>query len=173
MSTTGAVPALVLSLAGLLAAGAADGQGVAPTASSAAAARTAVPAGRPAGMRYRPDHFAGRAGAYYRLIWGVDNLTVRWAESGEVIRFSYQVLDPNKASALNDKRNEPVLIDPRAGVQLVVPQMDKIGQLRQSATPEAGRSYWMAFSNKGRPVKRGDHVIVKIGQFKADGLVVD
>jgi hypothetical protein len=31
----------------------------------------------------------------------------------------------------------------------------------------------MAFSNKGRPVKHGDRVIVQIGQFRADGLVVD
>jgi len=131
------------------------------------------PVGAVTANRYRPDRFAGRAGAYYRLVWGVDSLGVKSVESGEVIRFTYRVLDANKARALNDKRNEPSLIDPRAGVKLVVPQMEKIGQLRQSAAPEAGKSYWMAFSNKGRPVKRGDHVIVQIGQFQADGLVVD
>jgi len=65
------------------------------------------------------------------------------------------------------------LIDPKAGVQLVVPSMEKIGQLRQSSTPEVGKSYWMAFSNKGRLVKRGDRVNVVIGKFRADGLVVD
>jgi hypothetical protein len=140
-------------------------------AAPAAAAAGAKPAGTP--VRYRPERFAGRAGTYYRLVWGIEDLSVRSAESGEVIRFSYRVLDPNKARALNDKANEPTLIDPRAGVQLVVPQMDKIGQLRQSAPPEAGRAYWMAFSNKGRPVKRGDRVIVQIRQFRADGLVVD
>jgi hypothetical protein len=31
----------------------------------------------------------------------------------------------------------------------------------------------MAFSNKGRLVKRGDSVNIVIGQFHADGLVVD
>jgi hypothetical protein len=31
----------------------------------------------------------------------------------------------------------------------------------------------MAFSNKGRHVKQGDHVSVVIGKFRADGLVVD
>jgi hypothetical protein len=31
----------------------------------------------------------------------------------------------------------------------------------------------MAFSNKGRPVKRGDRVDVVIGKFRAEGLVVD
>jgi hypothetical protein len=136
----------------------------------------AAPAAKPAVAAkptHQPDRFAGRAGSYYRLVWGVDSLGVKSVESGEVIRFTYRVLDPNKAKALNDKQNAPALIDPRAGVSLVVPQMEKIGQLRQSATPEAGKSYWMAFSNKGRLVKHGDHVIVQIGQFRADGLVVD
>lgn len=122
---------------------------------------------------YHPDRFAGRAGTYYRLVWGVDSLSVKWTESGEVIRFSYRVLDPAKAAALNEKRSAPSLIDPKAGVQLVVPSMEKIGQLRQSSAPEAGKSYWMAFSNKGRLVKRGDHVAVVIGTFRAEGLVVD
>lgn len=141
------------------------------------AAQSPAPAAKPAATGthspYRPSRFAGRAGTYYRLIWGVDSLAVKWTESGEVIKFTYQVLDANKAKMLNDKKNEPSLIDPQAGVKLVVPSLEKVGQLRQSSTPEAGKSYWMAFSNKGRRVKRGDHVIVVIGQFRADGLVVD
>lgn len=123
--------------------------------------------------RYRPDRFAARAWKYYQLVWGVDSLSVKLVESGEVVRFSYRVLDPDKAKALNDKSSEPSLVDPRAGVKLVVPRMEKIGQLRQTGTPESGKAYWMAFSNKGRPVKKGDRVDVVIGQFRAQGLVVD
>jgi len=110
---------------------------------------------------------------FYQTVWGVDSLTVKWAESGELIRFSYRVVDPEKAKPLNDKKAEPALIDPQARVKLVVPQMEKIGTLRQSSTPEAGKSYWMAFSNSGRPVKRGDRVDVVIGHFKAQGLIVE
>jgi hypothetical protein len=137
--------------------------------------QTANPAGqaRTARSRYQPSRFSKRATEYYGYVWGVDSLSVKWAESGEVIRFNYRVLDPAKAQPLNDKKNEPVLIDPQAGVKLVVPSLEKVGQLRQSAPPEAGRSYWMAFSNKGRPVKRGDRVDVVIGKFRAEGLVVD
>ncbi len=123
--------------------------------------------------RYKPNRPSKRAAEYYSLIWGVDSLSLKWTESGEVIRFSYRVLDAGKAKELNDKKHDPVLIDPQAGVKLVVPSLEKVGQLRQSATPEAGKSYWMAFSNKGRLVKRGDHVDVVIGQFRAEGLVVD
>lgn len=67
------------------------------------------------------------------------------------------------------------MIDPQAGVKLVVPALENVGLLRQtpSGKPEAGKIYWMAFSNKGRRVKRGDHVNLVIGQFRAEGLVVD
>jgi hypothetical protein len=107
------------------------------------------------------------------MVWGVDSLAVKWGESGEVIRFTYRVLDADKAKVLNDKKFEPSLVDPQAGVKLVVPALENVGQLRQSAPPEEGKSYWMVFSNKGRLVKRGDHVNVVIGTFHADGLVVD
>ena len=124
-------------------------------------------------MHYRPDRFAGRAGKYYALVWGVDSLSLKYAESGEIIRFSYRILDPSKARTLNDKKLEPSLIDPAAGVKLVIPSLEKVGQLRQSSTPEAGKSYWMAFSNKGRLVKRGHRVDVVIGSFRAQGLEVN
>ena len=136
-------------------------------------AQTGKPVVAPAQSRYQPSRFSKRAGEYYGLVWGIDSLSVKWVESGEVIRFSYHVLDASKAKGLNDKKDEPSLIDPRARVSLVVPSLEKVGQLRQTGTPETGKSYWMAFSNKGRLVKRGDHVSVVIGRFRADGLVVD
>jgi len=140
-------------------------------------AQSPAPGAKPsmaaASTRFRPDRFAGRAGTYYRLVWGVEAPSVRTAESGEIIRFTYRVLDPNKAKELNDKKFEPSLIDPQAGVKLVVPALEQVGQLRQSAPPEAGKIYWMAFSNSGRRVKHGDRVNVVIGPFHADGLVVD
>jgi hypothetical protein len=123
--------------------------------------------------RNQPNRIAKRAGAYYGLVWGIEAPSVKSVESGEIIRFTYHVIDADKAKPLNDKKSEPFLIDPQAGVKLVVPSMEKVGQLRQSSTPEAGKSYWMAFSNKGRLVKRGDHVNIVIGLFHADGLVVD
>ena len=120
-----------------------------------------------------PPHVARKERMYYGLVWGVDSLHVKLVESGEIVRFSWRVTDPERAKPLHDKKIDPVLTDPQAGVQLVVPSMEKVGQLRQSSTPEAGKSYWMAFSNKGRLVKRGDHIDVVIGGFKAQGLIVE
>lgn len=144
-------------------------------------AQSTVPAGQPASTaasagaptRYTPNRFSRRAEIHYGLIWGVDSLSVKSVESGEMIRFAYRVIDAAKAQPLNDKKLEPSLIDPQAGVRLVIPSLEKVGQLRQSGTPEAGKSYWMAFSNKGGLVKRGDRVNVVIGNFRAEGLVVD
>jgi len=122
--------------------------------------------------RYRSTQLPKSAREYYGLVWGVDDLSVKAVESGEIIRFSYRVLDPAKAKVLNNKKNEPALLDPQAGVSLIVPSLEKVGQLRQSSTPEAGKVYWMAFSNKGRKVKPGHRVSVVIGTFKAEGLPV-
>ena len=127
----------------------------------------------PGPSHYAPDRFAGRAGLNYRLFWGIDSISVRLVESGELVRFTYRVLDPSKAHVLNDKQAQATLDDPKAGVSLLVPTMEKVGQLRQTSAPESGRSYWVTFSNKGRRVKRGDRVDVVIGQFKANNLVVD
>jgi hypothetical protein len=137
--------------------------------------QSATPAKPATGVR-RTD-LAGRvsrqAQMYYEGVWGIDSLKVKYTESGEMIRFGYRVLDPDKAAPLNDKKAEPSLIDLQAGVKLVVPQMEKVGKLRQSSTPKTGMSYWMAFSNSGRRVRPGDRVIVEIGHFRADGLIVE
>ena len=144
-----------------------------PAAGNPSPSAAANPAAGGAPVRFWSHRLPRRAYMYYDGAWGVDSLTVKLAESGELVRFSYRVLDPERAAPLNDKKNEPSLIDPRAGVSLVIPTVQNVGMLRQTSTPVAGKAYWMAFSNKGRPVKRGDHVNVVIGHFRAEGLVVE
>ncbi len=122
---------------------------------------------------YRSAERSAYALRFYQLTWGVDSMAVKAVESGQMIRFSYRVLDAHKAKALNDKKATPYLIDEKARVKLVVPQMEKVGQLRQSSTPEEGKFYWMVFSNKGRFVKPGNRVSVVIGNFRVDELVVE
>ena len=86
-----------------------------------------------------PTGLPPRARSYYEMLWGVDSFGAKSVESGEMIRFSYRVLDPDKAAQLNDKHNQPALIDERAGVKLSVPTLEKVGALRQSSNPEAGK----------------------------------
>ena len=131
----------------------------------------AKPSGHPSG--YTPTRLSRHASEYYQAVWGVDAVNVKLAESGQVVRFSWRVTDTARASVLHDKKAVPALEDPQAGVSLVVPTMENIGQLRQTQPPEVGKSYWMVFSNKGRMVKHGHRVNVVIGAFRANGLIVE
>lgn len=121
---------------------------------------------------YHPLGVPDSAKYYFQSVWGIDNLLVRQTASGNLIRFSYRVTDPARAKALGDKKATPYMVGQRSRAVLQVPVMDKVGQLRQSAEPEAGKEYWMVFSNKGRLVNVGDRVNVIIGSFHADGLTV-
>jgi hypothetical protein len=154
-------------VAGLFAAGTiSSGQ----TAQSSAQPAAAPAAGTP--NHYAPNRPPRRESMYYSELYGVDSFSVKAVESGELIRFTYRVLDGDKARVLNDKKNEAYLISPAAHVKLIVPSLEKVGQLRQSSTPIVGNTYWMAFSNPGRPVRPGDRVDIEIGQFHVHGLLV-
>lgn len=144
-------------------------------ASTAAQAGTAPKVKTATGKtgRFLPLQLQQRADMYYATVWGIDSLDVKYTEGGEMIRFSYRVVDPQKAAALNDKKIEPALEDPQAGVKLKIPQMDNVGKLRAATTPIAGNQYWMAFSNTGRRVRPGHRVDVVIGHFRAAGLEVN
>ena len=122
---------------------------------------------------YAPTHPPKKANDFYAAVWGVNSLTVRVVESGKLVRFSYQVVEPAKAAVLNDKKFEAFLDQPDRHLRLIIPTLEKVGQLRQTNRPEAGKSYWMAFSNPRRTVKRGSHVNVVIGKFHADGLIAE
>lgn len=122
---------------------------------------------------YRPVAMPNGARSYYALTWGVDRMKVRQTASGNLIRFSYRVTNPARAKMLGDKIATPYMFGPRTRVLLQVPVMDKIGPLRQTGMPEAGREYWMVFSNKGNLVQSGDRVNVIIGSVRVEGLVVE
>jgi hypothetical protein len=139
------------------------------------AATSAIkPAAASTPYRNQPDRIANRAAAFYEAVWGIEAPRVKAVESGVILQFSYRVLDPGKAKPLSDKKLDPFLVSPAKGVKLVVPSMEKVGQLRQAPHElEAGKSYWMAFSNSGRLLKPGDRVDIVIGNFRAAGLLVE
>jgi hypothetical protein len=168
-------------LAGLLAgsvfvcsalAEAAQGNDKTVAAQPAAAASTVPPAPKatpPAAVVARSQ----RGAEFYRKRWGIDNVIVRATASGSLIRFSYRVVDAEKAALINDKAKAPYLIEEKMGIALQIPAMEKVGQLRQTAKPENGREYWMAFSNKGKFIKPGSRVDIVIGNFRINDLVVE
>ena len=116
------------------------------------------------------SQFADR---YYALRFGVDQLRVRYTDSGASVEFRYHVMDPDKATVLSDKHATPYMIDEKTGIKLLVPVAEQIGALRQTVPPERGREYWMLFANAGKVVKPGQRVDVSIGSFHARGLTVE
>src|SRR6266567_2426420 len=134
---------------------------MAPTAFSVRAGQAdektaaTAPTGSPSTLATRGTHALGatalapKARIYYQSIWGVDILGVKAVSSGLMLRFSYLVLDANRAKPLNDKKMDPVLIDVKSGAKLAIPMLEKVGKLRQISAPENGHQYWMIFSNKG------------------------
>ena len=162
-----------LAMGTLLAALTALGTAISQTSSPSQPQPAGHPATAAGPVRYHPNPVSKRAGEYYGLIWGVDSLSVKAVESGALIRFTYRILDPEKAKTLNDKKVDAFLDSPAKNVRLSIPSLEKVGQLRQSTSEEAGKSYWMAFSNPRRTIKRGDRVNVVIGKFHADGLMVE
>jgi hypothetical protein len=121
---------------------------------------------------YLAAQHPGSADINYALQWGIDTMQAHQTNSGNLIRFSYRVVDTNKAKVLIDKAAAPLMVSPKANVALQVPVMDKVGPLRQATELEAGKTYWMVFSNKGGFVKVGDRVSVLVGKFRVDGLTV-
>jgi len=139
-------------------------------------ASTAKPAPVPVARKkspYHPESVPRSGRAFLAATKGVDELKVRRTNAGNLIRFTYRVTNTDQAKALNDKKATPYLIGHTSHAVLQVPVMDKVGPLRQSTVPEAGKEYWMVFSNKGDVVKTGERVSVVIGSFRVDGLLVE
>jgi hypothetical protein len=122
---------------------------------------------------YRPMKESERSRDLYRATWGIDKLRVSYTMSGNLIRFSFRVVEPKLAHPLGDHEATPQLYAPKAHAFLQVPTMEQVGPLRQLHTDKAGEEFWLLFSNKGNLVHKGDRVNVIIGKFHADGLVVE
>jgi hypothetical protein len=146
-----------------------------PTAKEAAAnaKSTAAAKRKQVTSPYKGMRLSEKAKDFYPAAWGVDKLRVSYTSSGNLIRFSYRVVEPKLSKALGDHESTPYLFAPRTHAMLQIPTMEKIGQLRQLGASEPNKEYWMVFSNKGNLVRPGERVNVIIGKFHADGLLVE
>jgi hypothetical protein len=120
-----------------------------------------------------PGDWHARRGPWFRRHWGVDIVGVHRVASGSMLRFTYKVVEPGRASALTDRKARPYLIDEATRTALAVPAMENVGELRQVAPLERDRTYFVIFGNPGGLVKRGGKVTLVVGDLRADGLVVD
>jgi hypothetical protein len=114
-----------------------------------------------------------RTGELLKRSWGVEVLGVRLATSAWMLTFRYKVMDADKAKVLLDPKSTAYLVDQASGARLAVPAMENVGELRQTKGAIEGHEYFMMFGNGNQIVHRGSKVDVVIGNFHADGLIVE
>ena len=105
--------------------------------------------------------------------WGIEVTSIRLSTHDHMIDYRFRVLDAEKAAELFKRQIKPNLVHQETGKVLAVPETAKLGPLRNSNTPQAGRIYWMFFGNAGKLVEAGDKVTVVIGDFRVENLVVE
>jgi hypothetical protein len=110
--------------------------------------------------------------------WGVKLLGIRPTAAGYALDLRYEVLDPEKATPILQRkysRNPHVVVE-KSGAVLRVPFSAKVGSLRQSVRTanqiKPGKRYFMVFANPGKHVQSGDQVTIVIGKFRAEHVVV-
>ena len=105
--------------------------------------------------------------------YGIKILSLRPTAGGQMLDLRFQVVDPEKARAVLDKNKKAYLLDEKTGKTLPVP-VTKAGSMRQTTLkPNAGRIYFILFSNSKRTVREGGSVSLVIGDFRKDGITVD
>jgi hypothetical protein len=112
-------------------------------------------------------------GAPVEEIYGVSIVGIKLSGNGYLVDFRYRVIDPGKAAVLFDRKATPYLVDQASGLKSTVPTGPRMGALRAKGTPVAGKTYFILFSNGKKVVKKGSIVDVVIGDFKAEGLIVE
>jgi hypothetical protein len=131
----------------------------------------ALPAGAVAGVAETPSEI--RLLSDSENNFGIKIVSLRPTAGGQMLDLRFQVLDPEKAQPVLDKNKKAYILDGKTGKTLPVP-VTKAGSMRQTTPkPEAGRIYFMLFSNPGRMVKEGGSVSLLIGDFRKDGIIVD
>ena len=104
--------------------------------------------------------------------FGIRILSLRPTAAGSMLDMRFQVVDPEKARPILDKRNKAFLLDQASGKALAVP-VTKAGSWRQTTLkPVAGRVYFVSFGNPNGLVKENGKVTVVIGEFRKNDILV-
>ena len=105
---------------------------------------------------------------------GIKVERVTYAVGGMKLDLRYRVTDIKKARQIFNSQTPLALIDQATGKVLGVPNMPKIGKLRQVPNQdEAWRVYWIMFDNPGALVRRGGRVTLAIGDVRIRDIIVE
>jgi hypothetical protein len=105
--------------------------------------------------------------------WGIVPVALRSSAAGYMLDFRYRVVDAAKAAPLFERSAKVALVVPATGARLQVHRGAKVGPLRSTQPPIAGRTYFILFANPGKYLAPGAVADVVIGDMQAQGLVVE
>lgn len=107
---------------------------------------------------------------------GVELIGVQLSASDFLIDLRYRVKDVSRAQSLLERKVQAVLVNETTGDRFYVPQVPKVGALKQSATSkqpaQLDRVYFMLFANPDRKLKAGEKVTLYAGDTVVKDLVV-
>jgi len=105
---------------------------------------------------------------------GIKVERITYAVGGMKLDLRYRVTDIAKARQIFTNQTPLALIDQATGRVFGVPNMPKVGKLRQIPNQsETWRVYWILFDNPGAQVKRGGKVTLSIGDVKIKDIIVE
>ncbi len=105
--------------------------------------------------------------------WGVKLQGIQLSAAGHMLDFRFRVTDTTKAAPLLDKRNKAAAIIEDTGARLEVPNVPRIGSLRQSSKQvKKDMMFIILFANPGRMVAEGQKLTVRIGDFSVKNVIV-
>jgi hypothetical protein len=105
--------------------------------------------------------------------WGIRILHLRSTAENHMLDLRFRVLDPEKAREVLSRNHKSYLIDQTTGKTLPVP-VTKAGALRQTTLkPEAGRVYFILFSNGNGFLQQGSQVTWVIGDIRIKNIALE
>lgn len=99
---------------------------------------------------------------------------IKHAVAGQMLDVRYSITDMGKALTVLKQGVSLALIDQATGIALTVPNLGKVGKLRNLPKDnDPSRHYWMFFGNSGGLVKHGSKVTFVAGDVQIKDIIVE
>ena len=105
---------------------------------------------------------------------GIEVVRIKPAANGMMLDLRYRVIDLEEARKLIKQSTPITLIEQASGTILPIPNMAKVGKLRNIPnSDDTKKLYWIFFNNPGGMVKPGNKVTLVIGDVKIKDITVE
>jgi hypothetical protein len=99
---------------------------------------------------------------------------IKPAVNGMMLDLRYRVIDLEKAREMIKQSTPITLVDQASGAILPIPNMAKVGKLRNLPNSDDTKIlYWIFFNNPGGMVKPGTKVTLVIGDVQIKDIPVE